>query len=275
MRKSLSFSVLTTIIYAIVGGTIWNVLQDLLSKKLLTDWSKLSPAIILFCFATICSMLYHILQRLEELNEKTRLTIQFFSVDEYEEEKIYEEGRKIIEKTREDGKAKIIAVNSFVELFQDSEKQKDKTQRQSYFRALEKKIRYADYYRILQLEKKDMDIKIGDWVSLSYKEHFRKMAMRRDKDIKHRREIRLDAVPAKYPTTFIMIDNQEGGSYLIWQINEHVYSNDRVTKTVKMQGSFIITDPDQQIIKHFRAWFNKLQNSHELRPIKTEELEER
>jgi hypothetical protein len=87
----------------------------------------------------------------------------------------------------------------------------------------------------------------------------------------------LDAVPARYPTSFVLITTPNS-SHLIWQMNEHVPhlrgSNGHLTddEKVRLAGVFIISDPDREITKHFERWFYELANSVERTPATSEQL---
>jgi hypothetical protein len=281
-KPTFLFSVLTTAICAIAGGTIWNVIQEQISRGVVKSDTWV-VAFIVLCFASIVLMIRYVVYQVDDLHRKNRIRIQYYSSSDLSgADRIYHEPRKLIEQIPEDGTSKIIAVNSFVEIFQESDDPKAEEFRSTYFRAIEKKLGKVDYHRILQLNypiyqstqninqiKNDV---FTNRIAKNYKEHFAKIIEFRDSG-KFQSEIRLDRVNAKYPMAFIIIENKEGTNYLLWQINEHINTSNGLSNAFKLTGVFLIEDPDQQIIRHFKAWFNQLINSDTLRPIQLTDLD--
>jgi hypothetical protein len=281
-KPTFLFSVLTTAICAIVGGTIWNVIQDQISHGVVKSDTWV-VAFIVLCFSSIVLMIRYVVYQVDDLHRKNRIKIQYYSSSDLNgAERIYTESRKLIEQIPEDGTSKIIAVNSFVEIFQESDDPKAEEFRSSYFRAIEKKLNKIDYHRVLQLNystyqsiqnvnQATNDVIINR-IAKNYKEHFTNVIKFRDSG-NFQNEIRLDRVNARYPMAFIIIENKENTSYLLWQINEHIGTNNGLSNAFKLTGIFLIEDPDQQVTKHFKAWFNQLTNSDTLRPIQLTDLD--
>ena len=192
------FSVLTTAICAIAGGTIWNVIQDQISRGVIESDAWVITFIVL-CFTSIVLMIRYVVHQVDDLHRKNRIKIQYYSSSDLRgADRIYHEPRNLIEKIPEDGTSKIIAVNSFVEIFQESDDPEAERSRSAYFRAIEKKIGKIDYHRILQLNystyqptqniNQTGDGVITNIIAKNYKEHFTKMIELRDSG-KSKREI--------------------------------------------------------------------------------------
>lgn len=276
-KPTFLFSVLTTAICAIAGGTVWNVIQDKISNGVAKS-DNWVVAFIVLCFASIVLMVRYVVYQVDDLHKKSRISIRYYSSsDSNGAERVYSESRKFIEQAAEDGTGKIIAVNSFVELFQESDEPKAEEFRLAYFRAIERKLSKINYHRIMQLNyskhfASQTHGQITKRIAKNYREHFTNIVKIRDAG-KSQYEIRLDSVNAKYPVAFVVIENREDTSYLLWQINEHVSTDDCLSDAFKLTGVFLIEDPDLQIIRYFKAWFNQLANSDTLRPIQLSDLD--
>jgi len=280
-KPTFLFSVLTTAICAIAGGTIWNVIEDQISNGVAKS-DNWVVAFIVLCFASIVLMVRYVVYQVDDLHKKSRISIRYYSSsDSNGAERVYSESRKFIEQAAEDGTGRIIAVNSFVELFQESDEPKAEDFRLAYFKTIEKKLGKVNYHRIMQLNysqhfsnqnPSQTHDQITKRIAKNYREHFTNIVKMRDTG-KSQREIRIDSVNAKYPVAFVVIENKEDTSYLVWQINEHVNTDDGLSDAFKLTGVFLIEDPDQQIIRYFKAWFNQLANSDTLRPIQLADLD--
>lgn len=280
-KPTFLFSVLTTAICAIAGGTIWNVIEEQISSGVAKS-DNWVVAFMVLCFASIVLMVRYVVYQVDDLHKKSRISIQYYSSsDSNGAERVYSESRKFIEQAAEDGTGRIIAVNSFVELFHESDDSKAEEFRLAYFKAIEKKIGKVNYHRIMQLNyskhfgNQNPDQSSGQItkrIAKNYREHFINIVRKRDSG-NSQYEIRLDSVNAKYPVAFVVIENKEDTSYLVWQINEHVSTDDGLSDAFKLTGVFLIEDPDQQIIRYFKSWFNQLANSDTLRPIQLADLD--
>lgn len=271
-KPTFAFSIFTAAIYAIAGGTIWNIIQDQISRGV-SEWQAWTLAFVILSFAIICFMIHYVVIQVDDLHKKNRISIRYYASDDPNgPERVYDESRKFIEEAKEDGTSQIIAVNSFVEIFQESDDSVAEKHRNAYFHAIENKVGKVDYHRIIQLNLSDPDVnQISKRIANNYKEHFATIIKKRDSN-KFQRGIRLDRVNARYPITFVVIENKNDTSYLIWQINEHISLLNGVSDALRLKGVFLIVDPDQQIIKYFKSWFNQISNNETLQPIKLSEL---
>jgi hypothetical protein len=259
-RSSFLFPVLTAAFVTIAGGALWNRIQDLLSQKIASD-SLILLIFQIFSMALLIAMMNQVVQLVEGLSSKSRLTVRHYANDENGLGRVFDESRKIIEEAKEDGTCTILAVNSFTEMFEGSQQLGSEPQRRSYFEAIEKKIGKVNYHRILQVNTEHlMEGELSHKIVSSYEEHFLNIVEMRDKGSANRLVL-LDQVPAKYPISFVIVSNHNDSSYLIWQVNEHVISETRPTDALKLRGVFLITDPDEQIIQYFKGWFSEISNS--------------
>lgn len=270
-RKSSFFSgVVVTTVLAVVGTTFLNKIQELISW-FITPGGMWTVFLLLACMIIIIIMLQRIYLQVEELHSKSRLSVRYHSLSEPGGvESVYNESRKFIEEAEEDDYSSIKAVNSFVEMFKESESKEAELQKRRYFEAIERKIGRVDYHRLLQLDNEHLEEgKLSDRIADSYREHFIKIL---EKKGTSKKQVALDQVPAKYPTSFVIIKNKHT-NYLIWQINEHVVIENEVTDAIKLRGVFLIVDPDKQIIQHFETWFKEIENTDRKRSISKEDLE--
>lgn len=271
-NPSFLFSVLTATFITIAGGTLWNKVQDVLSSKISSSDSPWLVIFLVFSMALLIIMMNRIVRLVEGLSAKNRLLVRYYSTNDLE--RVYDESQKIIEEAKEDGTAIILAVNSFTEMYEDSSQQKSVAEkaRQSYFEAIEKKIGKVDYHRILQVNTEHIiEGELSHKIASSYETHFLNIVKKRDQGNSNKLII-LDQVPAKYPTSFVIVSNKSNSSYLIWQINEHVVSKDSATDALKLKGVFLITDPDEQIIQHFKGWFSEISNSPRKKAVEKKDL---
>jgi len=259
-RSSFLFQVLTAAFVTIAGGALWNKIQDLLSQKIASD-SLILLIFQIFSMALLIAMMNRVVHLVEGLSSKSRLTVRHYASDENGLGRVFDESRKIIEEAKEDGSCTILAVNSFTEMFEESQQLGSEQQRRSYFEAIENKIGKVNYHRILQVNTEHLvEGELSQKIVSSYEEHFLNIVKMRDKG-NSSRPVLLDQVPAKYPVSFVIVSNHNDSSYLIWQVNEHVISKAGPTDALKLRGVFLITDPDEQIIQYFKGWFSEISNS--------------
>ena len=272
-KPSFFFSVLVAAFIAIAGATAGNKIQDLISQGL-SNGSSGVYVILIIGIMLLVLMMYRLIKLVEDLHAKNRLSVRYYSLsDPNGAERVYDESRKFIEEAKEDGSSSIIAVNSFIEMFAESESHQAEKERRAYFEAIEKKIGRVDYQRLLQLNYEHLEEDgLSRRIAPSYREHFINIIAKRDRSGSNRM-ISLDRVPAKYPTSFVVITNRNENSYLIWQVNEHVFVDNELTEAIKLRGVFLIVDPDEQIIKHFKSWFSEINNNGRKKAIEKDDLQ--
>jgi hypothetical protein len=266
---------------AVIGGAVANLIQGILSDKLIGRDVWLVGA-ILFALALIVYMVQRIEAMITELRDKARLSIRYYSNDNTSSgRELYNAARKVID--RADPGSRIFAINSFVEVFKESMDASAENSRRGYLESIEELLGSVDYHRIIQLKPSDLDqtsqTPLHDLIASNYLTHYRNVATYMSSRPHDTRLTRLDAVPAVYPTSFVLVQppNDDRGGSIIWQMNEHVLSNGNHNGTIradalKLTGVFIINDPDGLLVGYFKQWFNELQRSRGLRAITDEEL---
>jgi uncharacterized protein len=279
-------SIFIASVYVIFGGATRNLAENLITRNISgpTPWLV---AAILLVMSFIVFLWRRIELRIDDLHRRQRLSVEYYPGGSGASgQAVYAAAAGIIEKATGPD-CRIMAVNSFVEVFADSTDEAAEADRSSYLRSIEAKLGQVHYHRIIQLNARDRDalsrIRIGDVISKNYGEHYRKVV----EFVQPTRSIAgrgadvttlLEAVPARYPMSFVLITTPDG-SYLIWQMNEHVphsqESNGHLTDDdkVRLAGVFIISDPDEEITTHFERWFNELANSVERTTVKLEQLQ--
>lgn len=278
-------TLLAACVYVVFGGAAFNVIESLVQDRISgpTPWLV---AAILLVLALAIYLQRRIESRIEELHRRQRLSVEYFAGGSGTSgHAVYRAAQGLVDKASGPD-CTIMAVNSFVEVFADSTDQAEESDRTSYLRTIESRLGQTNYHRILQLNARDRDalsrIKIGDVISKNYGEHYEKIVEHVQKQRSHtglgaKVVTQLDAVPARYPISFVLLKTPEG-SYLIWQMNEHIPHSPDINnhpieeEKVRLAGVFIISDPDEQITQYFERWFNELANSIERTPITPDQL---
>jgi ketosteroid isomerase-like protein len=278
-------TLLAAFVYVIFGGAAFNLVENLVQERISgpTPWLV---AAILLVLALAIYLQRRIESRIEELHRRQLLSVEYFAGGSgISGQAVYRAATALVDKASGPD-CQIMAVNSFVEVFADSTDPAEESDRTSYLRAIESKLGQTNYHRILQLNARDRDalsrIRIGDVISKNYGEHYQRIvdSVRKPRPraaLRGSVVTRLDAVPARYPTSFVLIKTPDG-SHLIWQMNEHVPHDPAANgypieeEKVRLAGVFIISDPDEQITQYFERWFNELASSEERTAITSEQL---
>jgi hypothetical protein len=136
-----------------------------------------------------------------------------------------------------------------------------------YLATLDKKLGLVRYHRIIQLAEQDLarlpNGSIGDLIAPNYCDHYRNIVKNGDHSPGRRAAI-VDAVRAKYPISFVVIQNPRDGDFggqLIWQMNEHVHGDAGHHDSVQITGVFIVKDPEGIMLRTFVEWFEELQKA--------------
>jgi ketosteroid isomerase-like protein len=278
---------LMTAIFVIFGSAVLNLVENLATDRIARPTGWLAAA-VLVALSLAIFLQHRIELRIEDLHRRQRLSVQYFAGGSGAAgQAVYRAATSLIEKAT-CADCKILAVNSFVEVFADSTDTAAEADRKSYLRTIESKLGQVSYHRIIQLNAKDRNaltkIRIGDVISKNYGEHYKRVASfvsrsSGDTGLGASVVTRLDAVPARYPTSFVLIKTPVG-SHLIWQMNEHVpqdspgMGNSFIEEErVRLAGVFIISDPDEQITRYFERWFNELASSVQLTAVSLDQLE--
>jgi hypothetical protein len=259
-------SAIFPVAYAILGGSIIAVVQHNASLNVVNTYVGLQIA-LLVVLAVIIYLVRDIASRIEDLHKNSKLVVEYYE----SAQDAFSAGRRIVESAQVG--ASIRVVNSFVE----SDKSADGPAQKIWLDSLVGRLGAVHYHRIIQLATQDLERDGGrplyEFIAPNYIEHYRQtLAVQR---ASHDRFMtRVDAVPARYPMTFAIIQNPGAspGGYLMVQISEYVQQLDAST-ALSMAGSFLIRDPDGQLVPHFVSFFTSLANSDKLRSVSMDELQ--
>jgi hypothetical protein len=208
----------------------------------------------------------------EELGRDARVSFRYYRLDAgavdraVQAERLYAEAKRVIDYAEEDGQSRILAVNSFVEIGGQAGDEQVMARSRSYLQSIDRKLGKVNYHRIIQLAEADLARlphgSVAPLIAENYSEHYRRMLQVSENSPGQRAAV-LEAVPAKYPTSYLMVQNKEDGQYggrLIWQMHEHVPDGVRGDE-VQLTGLIIIIDPGGSILRTFVEWFEELRKS--------------
>ncbi|MBD2704860.1 hypothetical protein IC229_29785 [Spirosoma sp. BT702] len=282
-KEQILFSTALSIVSFIFGAIVPDVIQDVINDTIMyksgdnvNSYLHTNIIIVINMFFIGCSLLffYSNNRKLEEVKNAKRLSIKYVSIDDAYGKDLYAEARDFVNHIQEG--AEVIAINSFVEVFEESKDTGKEEYRKKYLEDIEKKFGRINYHRIIQLSSTDyvelrknslgLDAKILG----NYKDHYIKILTSRDDKHTNDKQMQLSVTIAKYPISFVVITNPDGINYLIWQINEHVPNS--TDGAIRLTGVFLIIDPDEQIVKYFKRWFNHLYSSGKTHPLNLEDL---
>jgi hypothetical protein len=218
--------------------------------------------------AVICYLLQELLYRIEELHARTRLDVKYFPAGTKDATaKMYRAAGDLFELAGTNGECDIFAVNCFGEVFTQI-CHDDEDAHAAYFLALENALKHAKYHRILQYDDDRVNGDLTRYLTPAYKEHFLQIIERGDGGPKY--TAKLEKVTPRYPADFVIIENKKGASHLIWQLSEYVEVSSGRRRPLRQCGALLITDPDQQLIQHFKSWFTHLERSDARKVTKSE-----
>lgn len=236
--------------------------------------------LVLIVLVITTGMLSNLYKSVAELKSRAGLSIDYYRLDpglrsserDRQAGALYSACVHVIESAQEDGNSRIFAVNSFVEIGDQPGDGQVKSESRRYLKALEKKLGLLSYHRIIQLADYDLNRlpegSIGDLIAPNYRDHYREIVKAGGNSPGRRAGI-VDAVPAKYPISFVIVQNPQDGEFggrLIWQMNEHVQDNATHPDSVQITGVFIVRDPEGIMLRTFVEWFEELKkaNPHRL-----------
>lgn len=269
-KLSTGLTLIIAPIIAIVSLVVYEAIQETVSKEIL-DSQLLQNLFIIVLFGIIVLISFQIKEKVDDLYKTRRLHIRYIPVDLDNGKELYQSCTKFVEEAKEHGNSEILAVNSFVEVFQESVDIAKNEYRTKYLEALKRKAKVADYHRIIQVRHNKSGFEnFANLLSDSYRNHYSELIELRNNSKDTR--TRIDVSPPLFPESFVVISNYKETSYLIWQINEHVPDKNN-KDSLRLAGVFLITDPDEQVVKYFRNWFNQLISSRDLRPLLLSDIE--
>jgi hypothetical protein len=235
--------------------------------------------LVLIVLVITTGMLSNLYRSVSELKSRAGLSIDYYRLDQglqsSERDRqagaMYSACIHVIESAQEDGNSRIFAVNSFVEIGGQPGDGQVEIESRRYLKTLEKKLGLVSYHRIIQLADYDLNRlpegSIGDLIAPNYREHYRAI-VKAGGNSPGRRAAIVDAVPAKYPISFVIVQNPQDGEFggrLIWQMNEHVQRNATHPDSVRITGVFIVRDPEGIMLRTFVEWFEELKKANPYR----------
>ena len=265
--------------FFIIGGFASQIFENFMEGKLnqhKSDTFMWFNFFLVFFTLLVIVSLTQIHKHLVEIKKTKRLSIRYLSVSDDHGKDLYVEAKKFIEDAKEDGSGSIFAVNSYVEIYEHSEDEAKEDYRKRYLHTLEQKVGKTNYHRIIQINHRDFEklksgeFKIGSKMTKNYRQHYRNMILARDAHKGNGYNLQIGVVPAKYPISFVVVTNNNDTNYLIWQMHEHVDGSD----AIRLTGIFLIIDPDEQLVKYFKEWFNILASNQNYLALKSSYLNE-
>jgi hypothetical protein len=169
-------------------------------------------------------------------------------------EELHRAASKIIRDAPAD--AKIYAVNSYLEVFRDSHNPDTFQAQRRYLAAYEERFGSVEsYHRLIQLknglDRRNHDAPLAELLAPPYLEHFQAIVEFRAE--KPHQEVKIEEVQARFPTSFVVVKHGCGGD-IIWQMNQHAPTT-RDPDSLRMEGVFLIHDPDGVLVPRFLWWF--------------------
>ena len=205
-----------------------------------------------------------------DLARRVGLDVRYYPLDQgpdsarrYQQaEQLYDACRRLINSVSEQPGSRIEVVNSFVEIGHQAGDDQVEAASRRYLATLDKKIGRVPYATIIQLYPNDLAQlhrkSIAKLIAANYLEHYQKIV--KASEASHgERPTHVDAVPAKYPISFVLAHNatdSEFGGSLILHMTEHVHND-----SVQLTGVWIITDPGGIMTRTFMEWFAELGRS--------------
>jgi hypothetical protein len=259
---------------AIAGATFGALAEHALGGAMVKGQIPWTMVYIALAMAFICYVIYRLFERVEDLYLRMRLSIRYYpATDENNANamvEMYGASRRLLNEAKEDGTCEILAVNWFAQPFGDPTSPEVESAHEAYFAALERKLGKVNYHRIVQYNDSIPTGDLDKYISLAYRKHLAKVIEHRDAGPAHH-VVRLDKVPPRYPVSFVIIENEGTGSFLIWRLDEFATMS-KEGPVFRPRGLFLVTDPEHQLIQHFRDWFTRLTNDADTRPLRKEEF---
>lgn len=266
-RKATVVTILAAAIVAVIAEIVRNTLAGAAAIS-----SSIISILLLLGFLLVLAQLDALRSSVDQLSRKAGLSIIYYpaSKEEDEESRVLHLAAKGVIERAQTG-AEIFAVNSYVEVFRESNDPAMADSQRDYLRTYKRRFHQLNtYHRLIQVKNGQggkHETNLGDRLAPAYLEHYRDMAehAERSRDGK----IKLERVSARLPTSFVVVRNGTGGE-IIWQINHHDPGLG-VPDAERMQGVFIVSDPDGLLVPNFIDWFKAL-DTEESSPVKLAHL---
>ena len=237
-----------------VGGKLaWDGIVDRVAgSSVLVTVALIVAVIVLIVMTTGTS------RKVDHLIEKANFSITYWPADDPDE--LYRRVRDVIGQSEQD--VEIYAVNSFVEVFKESNEGADEKLQRKYLGEFEKRFPTVKYHRLIQVRNGQRNgAALADLLAPAYRDHYLKMA--RFAETHPGKGVKVEVVPAKLPTSFVVAkDKNSNGGRIIWQMNRHDPTAESA-EVEQIMGVFIITDPDGMLVPRFKQWFDELDRKSE------------
>ncbi len=249
-RKATFVAILAAAVVAVIAEIARNIIAGTaaLSSSFINIFMLIA---LLLVFAQLGAMRTSV----EQLSRKARFAIVYYPASNKQEvSALHLAAKQVIERAPRN--AEIYAVNSYIEVFRESNDPAAEESQRDYLLAYERRFdNLAKYHRLIQLKNGQHGsdrTKLGDRLAPAYLAHYRAMA----DHAKRNRPIKLERVEARLPTSFVVVKNGGGGE-IIWQMN-HRDPGSEDNDVERMEGVFIVNDPDGLLVHRFIDWFNAL-----------------
>lgn len=212
---------------------------------------------LIIAVIVLISMTMATSRKVDQLVEKASFSITYCSAED--PAALYQQSRDVV--IRSDPSSEIFAVNSYVEVFKDSNDGTDDPWQRSYLAAFEKRFETIKYHRLIQVKNGQLKSGLADLLAPAYRDHYVNMAKFAKENPGS--QIKIEEAPAKLPTSFVVVKDKNGkGGSIIWQMNRHDPSADS-PDVEPIMGVFLITDPDGLLVPRFLTWFRELDRDAE------------
>ena len=195
-----------------------------------------------------------VIRRINQLDSHHRLRIDFVAAgQESAPDAVHSRAKEFLEKARPG--CEIFGVNSYLEATSHGDRETEAIR--AYYETIEGLATHnARYTRVIQLPTGLAGKPYSVWakeVKAHYKEHFDNIIAMRDDD--HVGSADLLQVQSRFPLSFLLIRNNDGSHYLIWQIDEQIQD-----ERFRMHGIFLVEDLDLDIARNFLRWIDELRH---------------
>jgi hypothetical protein len=259
-------AILAAAVVAVTAEIVRNVIAGAAAIS-----SSIIGILLLLGLLLVLAQLNAVRSSVDQLSRKAAFSIDYYKARNAREiRELHQAARRVIERAPPD--AEIFAVNSYVEVFRESNDPAFADSQRDYLRSYEKRFdAFKRYHRLIQVNNgrtDDSKTSLGDRLAPAYLEHYRAMAGHAESNLEQK--IKLWRAAALLPTSFVVVKNGNGGD-IIWQMN-HQDSRLGVPEAERMEGVFIVTDPDGLLVQNFIDWYIMLDASSTRTAIKTADL---
>lgn len=260
-RNSRALRVFSQILLAIGVGLFGNRVEKLFSEGeyLYGLIGSLFVLAIVVHAAADTGLLEKVIHDVKQLDERHRLRIRFVPADE--PDAVHSQARDFLSKADIKGGCQIFGVNSYLEATSRFNSDSDAAIRRYYekIESIAGSLAGTDgrYTRVVQLPPELEKEPYHTWVEKvkdHYKNHFQNVIEMRAKGT----SVDLLRVKSRYHLSFLLIQNNAGSNYLIWQMDEQMPADEDGEARFRLHGIFLVEDPDRSITGHFSDVVHKL-----------------